>query len=281
MKKILAGFAALAIAATVYGVGSKQIPAANHYVDDVNGRVGLGLTDPDTQLHIESSSGGDYPQAFVDGNGYRLQILRSGNSGGYQIQAQSDTDIGTANASGRKLTLQPGGGNVGIGTGTAIPAFNLDILGTSGDTTLRIENSAAASQAILRLTNQDLTWEVKNKNGGNFVIRDVSGGTDRMTIVESTGELHAATFGGNVSAFSASNGSYPPNSLVKYATNNGGAIDVCFDDGNDGQLLIVRADGSQTITMNASQGNCQTDSAIPSGSQRMYVFMLGNWRAVK
>jgi len=98
---------------------------------DSSGNVGIGTTSPSTKLHVLGTTSsvpatGAAPSAAQFGAstyGTLFSTLSSGR--GVIQQGRSD---GTATS--YDLLLNPRGGNVGIGVGTSVPAYTLDVYGT-------------------------------------------------------------------------------------------------------------------------------------------------------
>ena len=98
---------------------------------DSSGNVGIGTTSPSTKLHVLGTTSGvpatgAAPSAAQFGYstyGTLFSTLSSGR--GVIQQGRSD---GTATS--YDLLLNPRGGNVGIGVGTSVPAYTLDVYGT-------------------------------------------------------------------------------------------------------------------------------------------------------
>ena len=97
-----------------------------------DGKTGVGLTDPKTKLHVESSTPSDIPTlgaatggVFISNSdtdpayyGLQLGVLNSNKS---WLQSQ-----GITNASAYDLLLNPLGGNVGVGTQNPSEALEVD-----------------------------------------------------------------------------------------------------------------------------------------------------------
>jgi hypothetical protein len=81
------------------------------HVDHANSRVGIGTTTPTASLSV--TSGTDDAKVKIDSNGASVGII--------------DATANTNDATGRWLSINPSGGNVGIGTAT--PTAKLDVDG--------------------------------------------------------------------------------------------------------------------------------------------------------
>ncbi|HEX8845926.1 MAG TPA: tail fiber domain-containing protein [Pyrinomonadaceae bacterium] len=87
------------------------------------GNVGIGTTDQNVKLKIDTS-GGTISSLKCDHNGSNF-IVRPLSGGGNSTVIE--------NTGGGALLINPGGGNVGIGTGTTNPAIKLHVVGNNFD----------------------------------------------------------------------------------------------------------------------------------------------------
>ena len=127
-----------------FGTGTAGVTASEKMRIDSSGNVGIGTTDPNAGLQI-AKGGTSVPSAGADtgsavfgnttsNNAYGL-VVGANNAGLGYISAQR-TD-GTATT--YNLSIQPNGGNVGIGT--ASPSSDLHIYENANtDATLKIQN---------------------------------------------------------------------------------------------------------------------------------------------
>jgi hypothetical protein len=98
---------------------------------DTNEKVGIGTTTPSTKLHVLGTTSsvpatGAAPSAAQFG-GSAYGTLFSTLSSGRGVIQQGRSDGVALNFD---LLLNPRGGNVGIGVGTSVPAYTLDVYGT-------------------------------------------------------------------------------------------------------------------------------------------------------
>ena len=95
------------------------------------GNVGIGTTSPSTKLHVLGATSsvpalGAAPSTAQFG-GFAYGTLFSTLSSGRGVIQQGRSD---GAATSYDLLLNPRGGNVGIGVGTSVPAYTLDVYGT-------------------------------------------------------------------------------------------------------------------------------------------------------
>ena len=127
------------------------------YLDESNGRMGIGLTNPSVEMHVNG---------FARLNG-GLQ-LNTTNAQVYQIQ-NSDLRFGTNNTEQMRITAS---GNVGIGTTT--PGYTLTVakdLGTGGTLAeFRNSNSTYSQNMYLSFnSSKDVTWSQGSSSGGTVI----------------------------------------------------------------------------------------------------------------
>jgi len=125
----------------------------------LNGNVGVGAMQPDIKFVVDRGNTAGYVMRTQGVNGYNLWF---GNYNGYS-QIQSDQ----AGVGPQNLTINPNGGNVGIGTTN--PLDNLDVAGGIAGQNLSIKGvTHPAIRMVNSNGNGDYRWEVGP--GGDFYL---------------------------------------------------------------------------------------------------------------
>ena len=110
-----------------------------------HGRLGVGLTNPGSQLHLGSDENHAFTISRANGT-YGFRIFRDASGGVVDFQIGSALNtwetkirIGEGEGANTKLLLNPNGGNVGIGTNT--PSEKLSVNGTIRSKEVKVEAS--------------------------------------------------------------------------------------------------------------------------------------------
>lgn len=105
--------------------GYLDVDSGTLYIDDINDRVGIGTTSPDTRLYVTENASLKYVAKFIQDNpeGYGIRIKTSGSG--------TNTALLIWDGSNHLFRVQQDG-NVGIGTKS--PTAKLDV---TGNTTIR------------------------------------------------------------------------------------------------------------------------------------------------
>jgi type II secretory pathway pseudopilin PulG len=144
------------------------------------GRVGIGITNPATNLHIHHT--GNSPDAIVVGDNNTLT-----NTTG--IYLRSTTEANIIRGSGAALIFRRGGvggpedmriinGNVGIGTTS--PAFKLGVAETNGSNLEFAPNYTAGASAVQAYNRTTTAYDRLDFIGAGFLFR--VNGTTQMTM---------------------------------------------------------------------------------------------------
>ena len=195
---------------------SGDVQATGLYLESgaVTDNVGIGTATPDTNLHIEKSSGADpmlllYNPGTSADNSYML--FATGDTGktlgsdGFQIGMAADTnayilqressDMIFSTSDTERMRIDSSG-NVGIGT--ASPSEELHVKNSSSDhTTVIIDGGAASKVANLEFREAgNVKWDISSRNGldnDKLIIRN-DGSTAALTIDNS----NDVTFAGDL-----------------------------------------------------------------------------------
>ena len=157
---------------------------------DSSGNVGIGVSSPSQKLDVSGSAqltfaGGNNYLYFQSTNNY---VGRNGTSGDIWLNTAAGQAISFGVNSTERMRIDSSG-NVGIGTTS--PQSLLDL--TGNDPTLRFTDNAGSPTATFSLRSTD----------ANFKIRDVTNGSDRVTI-DSSGIITMSAYGSGAATFSAS-----------------------------------------------------------------------------
>ena len=188
-------------------------------IDGSTGNIGIGTTGPSARLNISGIGQANNPTVAIDvtnsdsfNHGLEIfdgnlttgetVLMAIGHSGSTKLTAifgfirnesSLDQNLATIGFWGadNKLTVAAGG-NVGIGTGTAVPGAKLDVRGTgnflgtaaSGAPLVTIENNSGSTATSYGLL---VKGGGNSSSGKTFEVRDDSGNTD--LIVKGNGNI--------------------------------------------------------------------------------------------
>jgi len=242
---------------------------------DSSGNVGIGFSSsPNATLQIAKGISSGPPAAGAStgavcfgndtsANAYGLVMGADGFGKGY-ISAQR-TD-GTATA--YDLTIQPNGGNVGIGTTS--PADELHVNG-SGDTSIRVTTSSTSLEpklvfvdgsgdyAALEKVNRDIKIRAFNTDVAYFT----NGGNVGIGTSSPSQKLHVATSSGD-SVILVDNGT----SQARFATDNDGPYIYALTSGDSALRVFgesserMRIDSSGNLLVGGTSANANDSCTI-------------------
>jgi hypothetical protein len=220
----------------------------------VGGNVGIGIANAAYKLHVS----GDYAYtASTNLTGNVLTIKNAANTMQLQFAADGTNKYGIIQAAEpgtgyRNLLLQPGGGNVGIGT--AGPGYKLDVQGgdinTSGS--YRLNGTIAVEQAsnFLRInqsnqfTNGIWLGTSALKAGAGGVYLGSTGGDGNIALLSTSADTtRRITLDGGTGNISASSLTAPllqnAGSLTLQTTATAGADDIVFNTAGSEKLRVL------------------------------------------
>src|SRR5258708_1044411 len=151
----------------------------------VEGKVGIGTTNPTYKLDVSSGNSADTLQVISTATSGQARINISGGAGGL---GQIDNSVGdfylTNGASTGNLIFRTNNneymrltssGNVGIGTGS--PGYKLDISSANSADTLRVTSTATSGQARINITGgTGGLGQIDNSVGDFFLTNSASTG---------------------------------------------------------------------------------------------------------
>jgi hypothetical protein len=273
----------------VFGAGRVNDVPTPLYVDHANQRLGIGTTSPNATLKVQGPSDtatistSSTPAARIN-NGGAISLWIGSNFYNYGY-VQSIQDDGSNNL--KRLSLQPLGGDVGIGTTS--PSQKLDVNGniisTSGSGNfIRSKHSVSA---FAQLESNSSGGIVKGSGGNGFLIRSYgdsyfNGGNVGIGTTNPATKLHIGTLstsGVTTEEFRIQSGTSSGNggtAIANLVTGAFGTSGIYF--GNQStytsqDAYLKYADSSNATTLNFSATlNLESGS---SGS-RMYINSVGN-----
>ena len=164
----------------------------------VTGTMGIGTNTPVTQLEVKgttgiksSSSGTWIAGNFGDNTNTNNRVVMGFQSGAATIGGYNNALSNWAN-----LAINPGGGNVGIGTTT--PTYKLEVIGNTKTDSLQITAGAASGYILQSNASGNASWvpttllgleNLYNIDGTLTGNRTVTIGTNNLSFASSTGNL--------------------------------------------------------------------------------------------
>jgi hypothetical protein len=155
-----------------------------------NGNVGIGTTAPLTYLHVKGVNVGNRGQLSLEGSDYAMISYYSGPTTTTNLEAYQYVDMTNSewifqeynNGSLGEISLNPGGGNVGIGTASTDSLLHVN--SSAANTGAHIGNSVigvwTGSTAYMGITHNSLratagSWALYQGSGGDTYLNSASG----------------------------------------------------------------------------------------------------------
>ncbi len=154
-------------------------------------KVGIGVTDPQARLEVKgiSATPADGNEVIAVTNttgGSKLLLGVAENAYGWIQSAEGGTL--------RNLLLNPNGGNVGIGGGTTSPTDKLEVVGSGGNTNIRVYDSSSNSEVGLKLQNDAKTWTLQNWGSGGDNLRLLNNAGNIVQLWDDNGKVAIGNF---------------------------------------------------------------------------------------
>ncbi len=214
------------------------------------GHVGIG-TSPTHKLHVLSTDNksflldrntGNEPANLNEfSNFYSLSIKNraSGsylNFGGNSAQTKIQATDGAGTAAAKHISLQPYGGNVGIGLVAANPATTLHVYHPSSHAEIRVATSGSSDSLVpaLSINNTAVEWSIATKADNNLHFRENTDSySTKMLIKDGNGFV-------GIGGGTANN----PRYNLTVAGDNSTAIGIALDNASGSSTLDIAALGS-------------------------------------
>ncbi len=228
---------------------------------DSSGNVGIGTSSPASQLHLASTAS---TVTFEDTNSTNNSLNTINSYEGTMI-FNVDVNNNSTVAESMRFTMLgdeamriDSSGNVGIGT-SSISTSKLHVQGTTGtDSAVRVESTAADSDAYYIADNDASvwTWGIDGGNGDAWTLSNAFGlGTPKLT-VETGGNLLVGKTG---TSFSTDGAELKPDGQV-WATKDGGTALSLNRLTSDGSLAGFYKDGLIVGSIGTRAGYLTTGS---------------------
>ena len=249
---------------------------------DASGRLGIGITNPTVYgVHANNASNSVY---FKSTSG-SVETLYGGATalGGGLLGTTTNHPLIIYANNAERMRLDSSG-NLGIGVTS--PTQKLDVVGSGGDTNIRVYDSSANSEVGLKLQNDAKTWTLQNwgsggdnlrllNNAGNIVqLWDDNGKVGIGNFNDPSVQLHVhATSGDGLIRITGDNLTNSGGTIKGF--NNGLAFNVAVA-GGGGENEVVRITGATLVGISTT--NPSEKLSVASGNvaiNNSNSFMVG------
>ena len=252
-----------------YGGSTGGAPSVNTLTLTNAGNVGIGTTTPLSKFHMSGGAATFSTSNFTDagGTGGAVRIFSDDNNGG-KIWAQKD-----GNTAWGYLSLQPLGGNVGIGT--ASPSSVLHVYGPSSGDNIRIQTAGVSALKVFsnNQTSNSFDFAQGFASASDNVGYVWNNANAAMVLGTNATERLRITSGGNVGIGTATaGGKLTINSAL------GDHIQIQRSGQTDRAIVITSSDqlvfgtwASPTQMVLASNGRLLLNTTIDAGDYKLQV----------
>jgi len=265
--------------------------AGNSYFN--GGNIGINTTTPSEKLEVVGNILGDglgIGNSTIYNNSININNTGTFRIGNTELLSKSGVNLSIYQG---KITVE-NGGNIGINTTS--PSEKLDIVGTSGNTNIRIYDSSANSEVGLKLQSDATTWTLQNWGSGGDKLRVLNNSGTTIQTWDENGNIGIGTsspsekleVNGNLlvtGTIIGSGGSFLPlaggimtgNTVhednVKSRYGNNGDLEI-YHDGNNSYISDVATGGlfikgSAFVSTQAANGENMI-KAIADGAVELY-----------
>ena len=250
---------------------------------DSDGNVGIGTTSPvekldvqttgvfaagiNTAMQLSAFDTGSFSSG--DGVGLLFKFVDRSAAPGYGkiavIKQNHDTSSSMLFQTSLAGTLHTqmlidNAGNVGIGTTN--PLNKLDVVGSSGNTNLRIYDSSANSESALKLQNDAKTWYLQNWGSGGNALRILNNAGTTVMLWDDDGNVGIGTTSPEEKLHVNGSLQFMNDNFIKFDDNAGGPQSILtYDSSNQ---LILQQPKATNFHIKIWDGSGVTDALVIS-----------------